>query len=81
MIVSKYQILSMHNQGVLNTVKLTKDKFNIEFLGIIPIKSVAVQKLEILKLYPGGTSVGVKLSTEGVLVVGYSDVETRDGNE
>lgn len=73
--------ISVHNQGVLNTVKLTKDKVNIDFLGLIPIKSVAVQKLEDIKLYPGGTSVGIKLSTEGVLVVGFSDVDTRDGNE
>ena len=69
----------VNNQGVFNTVKLSKDKVNIDFLGLIPIKSVAVQKLEDIKLYPGGSSVGIKLSTEGVLVVGFSDVETRGG--
>ncbi len=73
--------ISVHNQGVFNTVKLSKDKVNIDFLGLIPIKSVAVQKLDDIKLYPGGTSVGIKLSTEGVLVVGFSDVETRGGTE
>ena len=73
--------ISMYNQGVFNTVKLSKDKVNIDFLGLIPIKSVAVQKLDDIKLYPGGTSVGIKLSTEGVLVVGFSDVETRAGTE
>ena len=73
--------ISVQNQSVLNTVKLSKDKMNIDFLGLIPIKSVAVQKLDDIKLYPGGTSVGIKLSTEGVLVVGFSDVKTRDGNE
>lgn len=73
--------ISVQNQNVLNTVKLSKDKMNIDFLGLIPIKSVAVQKLDDIKLYPGGTSVGIKLSTEGVLVVGFSDVQTRDGNE
>ncbi len=73
--------ISVHNQGVFHTVKLSKDKVNIDFLGLIPIKSVAVQKLDDIKLYPGGTSVGIKLSTEGVLVVGFSDVETRGGTE
>lgn len=73
--------ISVQNQSVLNTVKLSKDKMNIDFLGLIPIKSVSVQKLDDIKLYPGGTSVGIKLSTEGVLVVGFSDVQTRDGNE
>lgn len=71
----------VNNQGVFNTVKLSKDKVNIDFLGLIPIKSVAVQKLEDIKLYPGGSSVGIKLSTEGVLVVGFSDVTTRSGTE
>lgn len=73
--------MSMYSQGVFNTAKLSKDKINIDFLGLIPIKSVAVQKLEDIKLYPGGTSVGIKLSTDGVLVVGFSDVETRGGTE
>ncbi len=81
MIVCEVSDISVHNQGVFNTVKLSKDKVNIDFLGLIPIKSVAVQKLEDIKLYPGGTSVGIKLSTEGVLVVGFSDVETRGGIE
>ena len=40
-----------------------------------------MQKLEDIKLYPGGASVGIKLSTEGVLVVGFSNVETDDGSE
>ena len=73
--------ISVQNQGILNTAKLNKDKVNIDFLGLIPIKSVAVQKLEDIKLYPGGASVGIKLSTEGVLVVGFSNVETDDGSE
>lgn len=71
----------VNNQGVFNTVKLSKNKVNIDFLGLIPIKSVAVQKLEDIKLYPGGSSVGIKLSTEGVLVVGFSDVQTRSGTQ
>lgn len=35
--------ISVQNQGILNTAKLNKDKVNIDFLGLIPIKSVAVQ--------------------------------------
>lgn len=32
-----------------------------------------------IKLYPGGMPFGVKFSTEGVLVVGFSDVNTASG--
>lgn len=73
--------ISVQNNNVLNKIKLTQDKLNIDFLGLIPVKSVAVQKVEDIKLYPGGTSVGIKLSTEGVLVVGFSDVQNQTGDE
>ena len=34
-------------------------------------------ELKSLRLYPGGTPFGVKFMTEGVLVVGFCDVEQR----
>lgn len=37
----------------------------------IPLKSVKVNVLPDLRLYPGGQSIGVKLQTAGVLVVGH----------
>lgn len=69
--------ITMQNTSILNRIKLSKDKIDVDFLGVIPLKSLPVQKLEDIKLYPGGTSVGVKLSTEGVLVVGFSEVQSR----
>lgn len=78
---SKLTDVSLHNNSFLNQIKLNNNKLNIDFLGVLPIKSVAVQTVSQLELYPGGTSVGVKLSTNGVLVVGYSNVETQDGTE
>ncbi|MCD2500192.1 SpoIVB peptidase [Clostridium sp. NSJ-145] len=78
---SKLTDLSLHDNSFLNKIKLNNDKLNIDFLGLFPIKSVAVQTVPNLEVYPGGTSVGVKLSTNGVLVVGYSNVETLNGTE
>ncbi|GKU30122.1 SpoIVB peptidase [Clostridium folliculivorans] len=48
-------------------------------LAMIPMKSVFSQKTENLEVYPGGSCVGVKIQTKGVLVVGFSDVETNEG--
>ncbi|GAB7386843.1 SpoIVB peptidase [Bacillaceae bacterium] len=49
---------------------------NVELkVGGIPLKSVKVDVLPPLKVYPGGQSIGVKLQTAGVLVVGYHLVE------
>lgn len=71
--------ISMPQTSVLNKLKYTKDKLKVSFLGLIPLKSVSVQKINDLEVYPGGTSVGVRLSTEGVLVVGHSEIETAEG--
>jgi len=54
------------------------NKLKLKLFGIIPIKTVKLSKIEDIKVYPGGTAIGIKLSTEGVLVVGYSDINTFD---
>ena len=60
--------------GPFNSLKYKDKKLNINFLGLIPIKEIAVNKVDNIELVPGGTSIGVKLSSDGILVVGFSDV-------
>jgi stage IV sporulation protein B len=48
-------------------------------LAMVPMKSVFSQKTDDLEVYPGGSCVGVKIQTKGVLVVGFSDIETNEG--
>lgn len=57
------------------------NKYEIKFLGMIPLKSVEVEKIKDLELYPGGVPIGVRVSSEGVLVVGYSDIEINNEKE
>ncbi|OAJ75747.1 SpoIVB peptidase [Brevibacillus sp. SKDU10] len=45
-------------------------------VGKLPIKEVKVNVLPDLKVIPGGQSIGVKLQTAGVLVVGHHLVDT-----
>lgn len=52
-------------------------KMNVKFLGLFPVKSVNVKRVPDISLYPGGTSIGVKLNTKGVLVVALSDIEVN----
>jgi stage IV sporulation protein B len=52
----------------------------LEFAGI-PIKKVDVQVLKDFRVTPGGQSIGVKLNTVGVLVVGHHLVSTEDGKK
>jgi stage IV sporulation protein B len=52
----------------------------LEFAGI-PIKKVDVQVLKDFRVRPGGQSIGVKLNTVGVLVVGHHLINTIDGKK
>jgi stage IV sporulation protein B len=46
-----------------------------------PIKKVNVKVLKDFKVVPGGQSIGVKLNTKGVLVVGHHLIQTREGKK
>lgn len=47
----------------------------------MPVKNVNVKVLPELKVIPGGQSIGVKLNTLGVLVVGFHQIETEAGKK
>jgi stage IV sporulation protein B len=68
-----------------NTVSLAanekgKNEMLLEFAGI-PIKKVDVNVLKDFKVIPGGQSIGVKLNTVGVLVVGHHLIDTESGKK
>lgn len=54
--------------------KTTDRNEEINFLGLIAVKSVQIKKVPDIMLYPGGQPLGIKLNTKGVLVVALSDV-------
>ena len=57
-----------------------KSEMLLEFAGI-PIKKVDVQVLKDFRVIPGGQSIGVKLNTVGVLVVGHHLINTISGKK
>lgn len=80
--VSKDSFLSFKPYDSLNSsnkVNFKKDKVNVSILGILPVKTVNLKSVPKIKLYPGGQPVGIKLSTKGVLIVGFSDINTMQG--
>jgi stage IV sporulation protein B len=48
----------------------------VKLFGVIPVKSVHVNVVPDLKVIPGGQSIGVKLKSSGIMVVGYNLVKT-----
>ncbi|WP_026674925.1 SpoIVB peptidase [Alkalihalobacterium bogoriense] len=71
------------NDGQIATVTAENqgdDTVTME-VGNFPVKKVNVNVLPEIKVIPGGQSIGVKLNTDGVLVVGHHLVETEDGEQ
>lgn len=54
-------------------------KAKVSLFGVIPIKSVNVTEADECEVVVLGTPFGIRMFTEGVLVVGYSDVATENG--
>ncbi len=52
----------------------------VRLLGVFPVKEVAVRQADDMQVVLGGEVFGMKLYTDGVLVVGLTDVDTAGGN-
>ncbi len=59
----------------------TSFKMDIKVLGIIPAKQVSVTVVDKTYVAVMGTPFGIKLYTDGVLVSGFSGVETDEGSK
>lgn len=57
------------------------NEYEIKFLGMIPLKAVEVQKIKDLEICPGGNPVGVRVNSEGVIIVGHSEIEINNKKE
>jgi len=54
---------------------------NTKIFGVVPLKKVNVNMFSDITLCPGGMPFGVKLYTDGVIVVGISGVDTDSGRK
>lgn len=77
---STQSVLSSLNETLndVQTVSLTGQEsgnatVTFRLMGLFPLKTVAVSVDETRTLIPGGQSVGIAMTTDGVLVVGLSD--------
>ena len=50
----------------------------LDYYGI-PVKKMNVSVLKDIRVVPGGQSIGVKINSKGVLVVGHHQVQTSEG--
>ncbi len=82
-VVSSHKTLDVAKEDGIVAVSGTnigEGKVIMELAGF-PIKQMNVDVIPEYKVYPGGQSIGVKLNTVGVLVVGHHLVDTTGGKQ
>lgn len=64
-----------------NTISKTESDITatVKIANSIPVKTVALQKKERSYVIPGGELIGIKLKTDGVLIVGTETFESENG--
>lgn len=69
------------NQNFVDKIDFEEKQLKYNLFGLLPVKTVNVHVVPKIKVYPGGQPVGIKLNTDGVLVVGLSDIESDNGKK
>ncbi|WP_409289178.1 SpoIVB peptidase [Peribacillus sp. SCS-37] len=77
---SNVNIQDSKNSLTLGADKPGTNELLLDFAGL-PVKKVDIEVLKDFKVIPGGQSIGVKLNTLGVLVVGHHLVSTSSGKK
>ncbi|MGA8941757.1 MAG: SpoIVB peptidase [Thermoactinomyces sp.] len=67
---------NLRHSFTLFTKTAGKTWLTVKLFGTLPIKKVQIQVYPRLKVIPGGQSIGVKLHSKGVIVVGHHRVQT-----
>lgn len=79
---SKFDVQTQASQSVYPTDVYASTgnqyKIGLNMMGLVPIKEVAVSVVDRQMVVPCGTPFGIKMFTDGVMVVGIGDVQTDE---
>ncbi len=80
-VVSASNSVSIAKESDALSIHAAKSGYDQVVLNIagIPVKKMNIEVLKDFKVIPGGQSIGVKLNTLGVLVVGHHQITTEKG--
>ncbi len=87
---SNYNVLEVNGHQGQFTMDLTnplmvkpkqegKSIVTLKLLGVIPFKKINVNVIKDVKVIPGGQTIGVKLKSAGIMVVGYHSIKINNG--
>lgn len=65
--------------AVLKASNLSQKTTEIKFLNIIPVKNTIIKNTKRQYVVPGGELFGIKLYTDGVIIVDFEEIETQSG--
>ncbi|MBW4839792.1 MAG: SpoIVB peptidase [Paenibacillaceae bacterium] len=71
--------VSLGNPLKLSSLRSGEANLRMKLFGQIPLKTVKVNVIPDLKVIPGGQTIGVKVKSAGILVVGHHQVVTDTG--
>ncbi|CAM2808537.1 SpoIVB peptidase [Paenibacillus sediminis] len=77
-LASKSLNVSLNNPLRITSQQAGKTLLTLKIFGGIPLKTVSVNVIPDLKVIPGGQTIGVKVKSAGILVVGHHLVKTSD---
>lgn len=72
---------SQKNVNLIQSEKNKEDKIQVNLLNIIPIKETVINNSKRQYVMLGGECFGIKMYTDGVVVVDIDDVETESGSK
>ncbi|MDY3828172.1 MAG: SpoIVB peptidase [Clostridium sp.] len=71
---SKETMADFSSVEAFNSVEHSEYGLQVDSFDIIPVKKINLNKIEEIELVLGGDSVGVRVSQEGAIVVGFSEL-------
>jgi stage IV sporulation protein B len=73
--------LGYENQfdAVMKTSNVPQKATKVKFLNIIPVKDTVIKNAKRQYVIPGGELFGIKLYTDGVIIVDFEEIETETG--
>lgn len=70
----KAQVSEKDGMLAFSTQNTGKFDVQLKLLGIVPLKTMSVDVIDPNAVIPGGNTIGIKIHTDGILVVGISSV-------
>lgn len=76
-----YDVLQTSTENSDNSKQIGNVSLSLDLFGTIPLKEIDVSVIPKTKVVPLGTSIGLRLYTQGVLVVGMSEIKGEDNKK